>query len=255
MTQKRLPILDIWVDPIGMAEVLERVSLFVEQGERAHVIYASNPEKNFSVPKNPHLYRCFQDADLLIPDGVGMVVAARILYGVNIERVTGCDLMQNICVLAAAKGYKIFLYGAKEEVSKQAAEMIRERYPGIQIAGRADGYIPPGQMDELVASINESGAQILFVALGSPAQENWVASYKNRLAHVRLCQGIGGTLDVVAGTVKRAPDLFRRLGLEWLYRLIEDPSRWHRQRILPIFVWRVVWAKIKSLSAGGRKRV
>lgn len=246
MRKKRLPILDIWVDPVSMEEALEITASFVEQGNRPHVIYASNPEKNFSVPKDESLYRFYEGADMLVPDGIGMVLAARILHGAGLERVPGCELMQNICALSARKGYKIFLFGAKEEVNAEAARVIKERCPGVQIVGRANGYIPQERMNELVSSINQSGAQILFVALGSPAQEKWVAENREKLTHVRVCQGIGGTLDVIAGTAKRAPEIYCRFGLEWLYRLMEDPSRWGRQKILPVFAWRVLWTKLKS---------
>jgi N-acetylglucosaminyldiphosphoundecaprenol N-acetyl-beta-D-mannosaminyltransferase len=192
---------------------------------------------------------------MLVPDGIGIVLAARILYGTRMKRVPGCELMQNICAMSAAKGYKIFIYGARDEVNKQAVEELRKQYPGIRIVGQCNGYLPSEKMDDLVTQINDSGAQILFLALGSPNQERWIAEYGNKLKHVRVCQGIGGTLDVITGAVKRAPDIYCRLGLEWFYRLIEDPTRIKRQKVLPMFAVLVAIEKVKMLlnkSRGAR---
>ena len=244
---ERYPILDVWVDAVDMRLALEKVVEFVESGDRVHTIFASNPEKNFSVPRDPLLYKMFQEADLLIPDGIGMVLAAGILHGARLERVPGCELMQNICGLAAERGYEIFIYGAREEVNKAAADRLAVRFPGLRIAGRAHGYIPDAEMDALIGRINASGARILFLALGSPKQEQWISRYRERLGRVRVCQGIGGTLDVLAGIVKRAPDFYCRLGLEWLYRLLSEPRRLGRQKVLPVFAWRVAREKLRRL--------
>jgi len=248
----RLGILDIWVDPVDMEQALQRVSEFVEKGDRLHTVFASNPEKNFSVPANELLYETFRKADLIVPDGIGMVLAARILYGASMSRVPGCELMQNICELSARKGYKIFLYGAREDVSEKAAEVLSNRYPGIQIVGRRNGYVPQEEMEDLIAQINDSGAQILFLALGSPMQEKWIAEHGGKLNNVRVCQGTGGTLDVISGAVKRAPEIYCRLGLEWLFRLLDDPSRIKRQKLLPVFAGLVIREKIRSLFNSSR---
>jgi N-acetylglucosaminyldiphosphoundecaprenol N-acetyl-beta-D-mannosaminyltransferase len=236
---KRYPILRIWVDAVNMEQALDKVSEFVENGERPHVIFASNPEKTFSVPRNPFLYEMFRKADLLIPDGIGMVIASRLLHGIKLNRVPGCELMQNICELSARKGYKIFIYGAKDDVSKLAVEHLEKRFPDIRIVGRSDGYVPDEKMDELLERINESGAQILFLALGSPKQEQWISKYQSRLKNIRVCQGIGGTLDVLSGKVRRAPGVYCYLGLEWFYRLISEPKRLTRQKVLPMFAYQV----------------
>jgi len=249
---ERLNILDIWVDRVTMDQALQRVSSYVEKGDRLHTVFATNPEKNFSVPADAFLRQMFRKADMLIPDGIGMVLAARILHGVHMERVPGCELMQNTCAMSADKGYKLFLYGAKEEVNKKAVEVLRERHPSIQIVGRSNGYVPKNKMDGLVADINASGAQILFLALGSPNQEKWIAEHGAKLKSVRVCQGTGGTFDVIAGEVNRAPDIYCRLGLEWLYRLIEDPSRIKRQKVLPVFAGLVAIEKIKMILRKSR---
>jgi N-acetylglucosaminyldiphosphoundecaprenol N-acetyl-beta-D-mannosaminyltransferase len=240
----RLSILNIWVDPVDMNGALERVERFVEEGERPHCVFAVNPEKNFSVPANPRLHELFRKADLLIPDGIGVVLAARLLYGVRLGRVPGVEMMDEICRLSAAKGYRVFFYGAQEEVSARAVEVLKLRYPALQVAGRANGFVTAEEMPALIGQINGSAAQVLFLALGSPRQENWFATYASQLCSVRVCQGIGGTLDTIAGTVKRAPRFWCRLNLEWLYRLLSEPKRIGRQKVLPVFAYQVFRRKL-----------
>lgn len=243
----RLPILDIWVDPVNMAEALACVESFLTHGERPHIIYASNPEKNFSFPRDPFLHESFRNADLLIPDGIGVVKAARILHGVRLSRVPGVELMHKICELSAKQGYRVFVYGAKEEVSCEACEKLKLLYPGLKIVGRANGYLKAEGMPQLIEHINSSQAEILFLALGSPTQEKWLADNKDKLRSVRVCQGIGGTLDTITGNVKRAPEFWCNCNLEWFYRLISEPKRIKRQKVLPVFAARVLIAKIKAM--------
>jgi N-acetylglucosaminyldiphosphoundecaprenol N-acetyl-beta-D-mannosaminyltransferase len=246
---KRYPILNIWVDDCTMETALRQVDSFVKSNTGLKTIFASNPEKNYSVPENKILYDSFKNADLLIPDGIGMVLAANFLHGAQIKRVPGCELMQNICELSADKGYKIFIYGAKEEVNKSAVEEIKRTYPSVKITGRQNGYLSEEKMDDLIKRINESEAQILFLALGSPRQEMWISKYRHQLTNIKVCQGIGGTLDVLAGNVKRAPEIYCNMGLEWLYRLISEPKRIKRQAKLPLFAVQVMTQKLKLLDS------
>lgn len=245
---KRLPILNIWVDPVTREEAVQRVREFLENGHKPHSIFASNPEKNFSLPKDPELYQCYREADLLLPDGIGIVFAANILYGAGLERVPGSEFIFDICTLAAEEGHKVFVYGAKEEVNKRSVEILKERYPALNIVGRANGYVPETEMEKLVRAINDSKAEIILIALGSPRQEKWFSKWKNQLHHVRVVQGIGGTLDTIGGKVKRAPEFWCRHNLEWLYRLLCEPKRIKRQRVLPLFALMVLkeWLKVKG---------
>ncbi len=227
-----------------MTSALDKVVEFVEIGNRVHTIFAANPEKNYSVPRDPLLHEMFRRADLIIPDGIGMVVAGRLLFGKCFQRVPGCELMQEICGLAGKKSYPIYLFGASEAVNQSAAAELKRRHPHLTIAGRSNGYVKEADYGKLVDEINASGARILFLALGSPRQENWISTHGDQLKHVRVCQGIGGTLDVIAGRVKRAPRLFCCLGLEWFYRLITDPCRMKRQAKLPLFAGQITLAKL-----------
>jgi N-acetylglucosaminyldiphosphoundecaprenol N-acetyl-beta-D-mannosaminyltransferase len=240
----RLSILDIWVDPVNRATALGRVKKMLETAHQPCCIFASNPEKNFSVPKDPILYQAYRDAALLLPDGIGMVWAVRVLHGLRISRVPGSEFIFDICRLAEEEERGVFFYGAREAVSQAAVDRLRQRFPRLTIAGRANGYIPETDMPQLVEQINASGAEILFIALGSPRQEKWFATYAGALRHVKVCQGIGGTLDTIAGAVKRAPVFWCRLNLEWFYRLVKEPRRIERQRLLPLFALKVLLEKI-----------
>jgi N-acetylglucosaminyldiphosphoundecaprenol N-acetyl-beta-D-mannosaminyltransferase len=242
---ERLKILNIWVDAINREMAQERVCHFLKYGKRPHSILASNPEKNFSVPKDPQLLETFNNADLLLPDGIGIVWAARILFGVRLERVPGSEFMFDICKLAAKKGDPIFVYGAKEETNKTAVEKLKRQFTALKVAGRSNGYVSQSEMPNLINDINKSRAKILFLALGSPKQENWFAKYHRDLEYVKVCQCIGGTLDTIAGNVKRASEIWQNAYLEWLYRLIIQPGRIRRQKVLPVFVFAVLLAKAK----------
>jgi N-acetylglucosaminyldiphosphoundecaprenol N-acetyl-beta-D-mannosaminyltransferase len=245
--RKRLKILDIWVDPVNREQAIDHVRGFLK-GKKPCSIFSANPEKNFSVPKDPKLYEVFKNADLLIPDGIGIVLAARLLHGAKLRRVPGVDLMKDVCCLAERESKSVFLYGAREEVNQTAANKLQLEFPGLQIAGRSNGYVSESKMSELIFRINESGAAILFLALGSPRQEKWFASHAAELKHVRVCQGIGGTLDTIAGTVKRAPIIWQYFSLEWLYRLLSDPMRIGRQKVLPLFALKVLLVMAGSRS-------
>ena len=243
----RLKILNIWVDPVDRKEAVRRVKKFLETGIRPHAIIASNPEKNFSVQKDPVLYDTFKNADLLLPDGIGVVMAARILYGVDLDRLPGSEFIFDICNIAVSGSYRVFIYGATEEVNKKAVDELSNRFRNLNIVGRANGYVKESEMPDLIDRINTSKAEILFLALGSPRQENWYATHKSQLHHVRVVQGIGGTLDTIVGTVKRAPKVWCKFQLEWLYRLIMEPKRIKRQKVLPIFAAIVLVTKLKLM--------
>jgi len=243
--KNRLKILDVWVDPVSRVQCLEKVTHYLREGNRPHTVFAVNPEKNFSVPRDAILYAAFKSADLLIPDGIGIVVAARMLYGVKLTRLPGVELMEDICALAARQGRKVFAYGAKEEVNRAAVEILKKRYPGLNICGRSHGYVAPEEMQSLIQKINASEAEILFLALGSPKQEKWLAAHRDSLETVRVCQGIGGALDTIVGNVRRAPTVWQRYHAEWFYRLVSEPGRLKRQKVLPVFATMVLIAWLK----------
>jgi N-acetylglucosaminyldiphosphoundecaprenol N-acetyl-beta-D-mannosaminyltransferase len=241
MAVKRIEILGVPVDCVTMAGAVAEAEALILRGDRPAAVLAVNPEKVIKAQDDPVLLNTLRGAGLLIPDGIGVVLAAKLLRLGTMERVPGSELMPALCELAARKGYRVFVFGASREVNEKAVAEIERRYPGIQIAGRQHGYIKDEDMAGLVSAINGSQAQILFVALGSPRQELWMGEHLPRLEAVRVCQGVG----VLAGHVKRAPAFFRRVHLEWLYRLLSQPRRLLRQTALPKFAWQVAVAALR----------
>jgi N-acetylglucosaminyldiphosphoundecaprenol N-acetyl-beta-D-mannosaminyltransferase len=242
MKPKRIELLSVPVDCVTMNQSLDIVDAMIG-GEKPETIVAVNPEKVIKAQNDPILLKSLQGAGLLIPDGIGVIVAARILGLARMDRVPGSELMPAICEAAARKGYRLFLFGASPEVNQRARDILCELYPGIRIVGNRHGYVREDEMPHVIEQINASQAQVLFVALGSPKQEFWMEKYLPQL-RVKVCQGVGGTFDVIAGRVKRAPLAFRKMQLEWLYRLAAQPERILRQTALPKFVLQVLRKKV-----------
>jgi N-acetylglucosaminyldiphosphoundecaprenol N-acetyl-beta-D-mannosaminyltransferase len=244
MKPQRVEILGVPVDCVTMEQSVQWVETTLASNQPRSVI-AVNPEKVIKANQDPELLNRLQQAGLLIPDGIGVVFAVRLLGLGSLERVPGSELMPKLCEQAAKKGYKVFLFGASEEVISQAALVLGHRYPGLNIVGTQHGYVTEEEMPSVITAINDAQADLLFVALGSPKQELWMTQYLPALT-VKVCQGVGGTFDVIAGRVKRAPLAFRLLHLEWFYRLVSQPSRLLRQTALPIFALRVVQKRLRG---------
>ncbi len=238
MTPRRVEVLGVPVDLVTMEQSLEIVDRLV-RGDRCELIIAVNPEKVMRAHRDPEMLARLRNAALLIPDGIGVVWAARYLGLGRCERVPGSELMPAICERAAERGYRIFLFGAGPDVNALAKQRLEESYPEIRIVGTEHGYVAEDEFPDLVERINRSQADILFVGLGSPRQERWMERHRSKL-RVKVCQGVGGTFDVIAGRTRRAPQLFLNMHLEWLYRLATQPTRFGRQIALARFVGRVV---------------
>ena len=200
-------------------------------------IVAINPEKILKARENAELKKLLNDADYQIPDGIGVVYASKLKKGKIKSRITGIDCMEMLCDLANEKGYKIFLYGAKSDVIIEAKKKLENKYQNIKIVGIIDGY--EKNQEKIVEKINKSKADIIFVALGSPKQENWIIENKDKLC-VKIFQGVGGSFDVISGNIKRAPKWMQKAGLEWLYRLMKEPKRIFRQIKLVKFLGLVI---------------
>jgi N-acetylglucosaminyldiphosphoundecaprenol N-acetyl-beta-D-mannosaminyltransferase len=239
--KRRIEILGVPVDCLDWPSALRWVATELAAPGPPRTILAVNPEKVIRARADHQLLEALRRAALLVPDGIGVVAAARLLRLGRMQRVAGSELMPRICEIAAKQGSGVFLFGAAEAVNAKAAETLTRTYPGLRITGRHHGFVADKDMPRVLQSINESGAEVLFVGLGSPRQELWMQRHLGQL-EVRLCQGVGGTLDVLAGAVKRAPAAFIHLHLEWLYRLLSDPRRLARQSALPKFALRVLSA-------------
>jgi N-acetylglucosaminyldiphosphoundecaprenol N-acetyl-beta-D-mannosaminyltransferase len=247
-TRKRVRILGIPVDMVSDAEAAEIFEGLMRK-DGCSLIVTPNSEILWNASGDAGLKAIISDAELIIPDGVGLVYASRIIGEPLAERVTGIDFLDSALRLLAASGQSVYLLGSAPGVAEKAAENMRARYPGLAVAGTRHGYYDASEEAAIVDGINGSGAAFLCAALGSPKQERFIHAHMKELA-VRAAIGVGGSLDVWAGVQKRAPAFFRDHGLEWLYRLARQPSRIKRAAALPLFMLRVLTDRI--LSGFGR---
>lgn len=190
-------------------------------------------------------------ADLVVPDTIGVVYAARFLGQPARERVAGIELVERTCAACARDGIGIFLLGGAQHVAEQAGATLQSRYPGLQVAGTQHGYFSEADERVVIERIRLSGARLVLVALGFPRQELWVRRHADALGPV-VCIGVGGSLDVLSGKVQRAPETMRKLGLEWLYRLVREPQRLRRQLALPQFAVLVAGQALRDRFAPRR---
>ncbi len=238
MSRKTVEILGVKVDSITFNEALEKAENLVKT-EGVSMIFTPNPEIIMCAKDDDEMKDILNSADICTADGIGVVYGSKILGTPVPERVAGFDLVCALLEKLAKSGEGVFLFGAKPGVAEAAKAKMEEKYPGICVAGCHHGYFKPEDEAEIVEKINSSGAKLLLVCLGAPKQEKWIAKHKNELS-VNLCMGVGGTLDVFAGTAKRAPKLFIKLNLEWAYRILKNPSRIGRFAALPKFVIEVL---------------
>lgn len=233
-------ILGIPVDALGWDEAVDLATdwLLDRQGSPAHIVTA-NPEMIVRAHGDPRLREVLRSADLVVPDGTGVVWAARTLGRPVPGRIAGIDLTSALLARAADHGRSVFLLGAEPGIAELAGSRLVGRDPDLCIAGTHHGYFAPAESPEVVARINESGADLLLVAMGVPRQELWIAEWRDELK-VRVAIGVGGAFDVFAGKVQRAPVWLQRVGLEWAYRVAKEPWRVRRLGAIPRFVWRTL---------------
>ncbi|HVO41494.1 MAG TPA: WecB/TagA/CpsF family glycosyltransferase, partial [Aggregatilineales bacterium] len=236
-----LHILGIPVNALTFSDLLEMLKTWVDDNTgMPRQICTVNPEFIMAAQRDVNFYNILNRCHLCIPDGQGLLFAARWLEHPLPERVTGSDGIYLIAERAAREGWRLFLLGAAPGIADKAAQILTQRYPGLQVAGTYAGSPAAREEDAIVERINASRADILFVAYGAPNQDKWIARNLPRLK-VRVAIGIGGAFDFVAGVIPRAPVWMRRLGIEWLYRLLRQPSRWRRiLRAVPLFMFTVL---------------
>ncbi len=219
------------IDNLNMEQVLTRLEQFISE-RRFHQVATANTDFITNALSDPELSRILQTADLVTPDGMPVVWASRLLGAPLPERVTGADLVPLLARRAALHGWRLYLLGARPEVARQARLRLEANSPGIQIVGcQSPPIVPLEEIDSepVLADIARARPDILLVAFGSPKQEKWIARNRERLSHVSVCMGVGGTFDFLASEERRAPVWMQRRGLEWLFRLMQDPMRlWRR---------------------------
>lgn len=251
MTGKnRIQILGIPVDMVDFTAAMSTFeALMGEPG--CSLVVTPNSEILVNATKDAELKEIIESADLVIPDGIGLVYASKIMGVPLKERVTGIDFLGNILTYLEKTGQSIYLLGSKPgqegepSVAQLAADKMKEKHPNLAIAGTHHGYFAEGDEQAILQEINASGADFLCVALGSPKQERFIRKHQDALG-AKAAIGVGGSLDVWAGTLKRAPAFYRNHGLEWLYRFIQQPSRYKRMAALPLFIIKVVISKIRG---------
>lgn len=239
---KKISVLGTRFDDISIPEAVEAALQLMAEKKGSYVV-TPNPEIVLAGRKNRKLAGALRGAALSLPDGVGVVLASRILGTPITNRVPGIDFATALLSRMSDRGMSVFLLGAEEGVAETAADRLSERFPGLRILGTNDGYFSEYDEGPLLERINEAEPDLLTVCLGSPKQELWMRTNRDHL-RVGLMAGLGGTLDVWAGVTKRAPRKWRRLGLEWLYRLIREPRRIVRMIRLPGILLAALWYRI-----------
>lgn len=233
---KELRALGVRVDAVGMDGAIQQLRRFLQE-DRLHLVVTLGTEMVMRAEEDEEFRDLVNRADLVVPDGIGLVLASR-YCGVPLpERVAGIDLVWGLVRELGPGGLRLFLLGAAPGVAEQAGERLRAACPELEVVGVHHGYFEDEQA--VVEQIAASGANVLLAGIGSPRQERFLDRHREKL-NVSLGIGVGGTFDVLAGRLRRAPDWMIRLGLEWLYRLLSQPSRWVRMLVLPRFLFRVI---------------
>jgi N-acetylglucosaminyldiphosphoundecaprenol N-acetyl-beta-D-mannosaminyltransferase len=243
----RIHILGVPIDALTSEQALARIAGAVLAGERGYMVVTPNPEFVVAAQKDGAFLETLGQADLSIPDGQGLLWAARRRGYAVPERVTGTDMVSAVCAWAAAHGRKVYFLGGQPGVAAAAAEKLAESFPELEIQADDGGALQPDHFGNLKLPeaawqrLQAAQPAILFVAFGQNRQERWLAENLPRLPSVNIGMGIGGAFDFIAGRAKRAPACLRRLGLEWLWRLVTEPWRWRRiLRAIVVFPWLVI---------------
>jgi len=236
--REQVVILGVPVDNVTKEEALAKIEAFIESGQPQQVV-TLNPEFVMAAQNDAQFFQVLKEADLSLPDGVGLLWAARFLGRPLRERVAGVDTVRRIANLAARRGYRLFLLGAAEGVAEATAKRLEEGNPGLKVAGTYAGSPDPKEEDKIVEMVRAARPHLLLVAYGAPQQDLWIHRNLGRLG-VPVAMGVGGAFDFISGKAKRAPRWMQRLGLEWLHRLLHEPWRWRRMLALPKFVWLVI---------------
>jgi N-acetylglucosaminyldiphosphoundecaprenol N-acetyl-beta-D-mannosaminyltransferase len=240
---RRVDILGVGFDRVALVDAVAEIEACLDRGERTFIITA-NPEFVMLCREDPELAAIAAAADLVVPDGTGAVVAARLLGDPLPGRAPGRLLVDRLAALATERRLSMFLLGAAPGIAERAAATLRGRHPELRIAGTYAGSADDDA--DVVPRVLAAAPDVLLVAFGMPKQERWIARNLPRLPSARVAVGIGGSLDYLAGAAKPPPGIVHAIGLEWLWRLVRDPKRWRRQRVLPRFVVLVLLARFRQ---------
>jgi N-acetylglucosaminyldiphosphoundecaprenol N-acetyl-beta-D-mannosaminyltransferase len=243
LNNSHVSIYGIRVFKLNMQQTVESLVQAVEKRQITQVITA-NPIMIMTALEHPKYMAMMQRAELIVPDGAGLVWALSYIGKPVAEKVAGIELMHELLAVGEVKGWRIFLLGASPEIIQVTAGKLRDRYPKLQLVGVRDGYFQENEDESVIRQIREAAPDILLVGRSADKQEPWIDHYKEQLG-VPVIMGIGGSFDVLSGKLKRAPKLFIRFRLEWFYRLLQEPWRYKRMLLLPKFVVKVIRDKGK----------
>lgn len=235
-------VMTITFDNITMEQAVGAAMGHIAARSRCRVV-TPNAEFALEAKKNPRFLNILNNSQLVLADGISVVLASKIIGDPMQGRVTGVGFAQALAEAMAKEGHSLYLLGAKPGVAEQAAEKLQQTYPGLKIAGTHDGYFQDAA--PVVEAINAAKPDALLVCLGAPKQEYFMEEYDAAL-EVPVMAGLGGSMDVLAGNVKRAPEFYQKHGLEWLYRLVKEPQRWKRMIKLPLYLLDALVWKIKG---------
>lgn len=240
--EMRTDVLHVGFDNVTMGEAVEKAKKLLKEDGFKYIV-TPNPEIVWMCRKDKELHGVIDGAAMVIPDGIGIIYGAKILGRPLKEKVPGADFAELLFDEMAKEGQSVYLLGAKPGVADLAAEKLMEKHPGLKVCGTADGYFK--EDEPVIEKINEAKPDLLLVCLGAPKQEFWMKRNGDKL-NARLAIGLGGSLDVYSGVTQRAPEKWQKMNLEWLYRLIKEPSRFGRQLRLPAFLFAVIWQRIRG---------
>lgn len=238
----RTDVLGVGFDNLTMEEAVDSALQLMERGAPAYVV-TPNPEIVWLCRTDSRLKEIIEGAALVLPDGIGVIYGAKILGRPLKGKLAGIEFAELLMEKMSETGKSVFFFGAKPGIAEQAAEKLKLKYPGLTIAGTADGYFK--EDGPIVDKINAAAPDLLLVCLGAPKQELWMKKNMPSL-NVRLMAGLGGSLDVYAGVAERAPEAWLKLHLEWLYRLKKEPWRWRRMTKLPLFLLAVIGKRLSG---------
>lgn len=221
-----------------MKDTVEYLTMAI-QSRQVHQVITANPIMIMAALENPAYMQVMQNAELLVPDGTGVVWASEKAGKPVPERVAGFDLLHELLRVGESYKWRVYLLGSTKEVIEATSSRLKELYPGVVICGLRDGFFGPNEDQEVIAHIREAAPDLLFVARGADTQEPWISRYKQEL-DVPVMMGVGGSFDVISGKSKRAPKMMQKLRMEWLYRLMKEPSRYKRMLALPKFAMKVL---------------
>ena len=239
-----IKILGVPVHPMTMAEAVNSLEQRMLGGEQTFVVTANAEIIMMCQDDAEYNNIISKQAELVLPDGAGAVWAGRHQGYKGPERVAGFDLYNQLLALSAQKGYKAYFFGGSPGIAEAAKAKSEEMYPGVQVVGCHNGYFTDADVPAIIKEINNSGAEMLFVALGAPKQEKWILAHRHEL-RPRILMGIGGSFDVLAGKMERAPKWMQDASLEWAFRLYKQPSRFMRMMALPKFALKVMFSSSK----------